>query len=104
RLLRGPQAIAIFLSIHAESQGIPALDVKIVLDERALVHDRLDPLGRRHAEVVVALRADTKVIAEIRVVERLATAVALDPDPLRDGLLLLGLDALRARPPSHGRG
>ena len=77
------QPVAVLLAV-AELQRVRRAQVRVELDVLLVVEEHPQPLGRRQPEVEAALRADLEVARELLVVEDLAAAVALDPEPFRD--------------------
>ena len=96
------ELIDVLLAVDPEAQGIAGLELAVVLLPAAGIDHDLDPGLGRHPEVVLAARADPKVGVEIRLVQRGVAALALRPNPFRDGLFGLLCEPLRARPPGHG--
>jgi hypothetical protein len=81
--------VRVLLAVDPEAEPVGRLEPEVVLLPGALVDDHLDPCAGRHPEVVAAARADPEVGVEIGVVQRRRTALALGPNPLRDGLFRL---------------
>src|SRR5205807_4507924 len=87
------QAVAIALRV-AELQQIGRPDIGRELLVLAVVEQHLEPLARRDAKVIAALRADREVLFHFLPVNDLFALIALEPQPLGDCGLVDGLERL----------
>ena len=80
-----------------ELQRIERAQAGVVLGPRAAVEQQLQPLGRRHPEVMAALRADLLVVDQLLVVDGAPARRALDPETFRDAARLSRCDLMGFR-------
>ncbi len=83
--LRRHEPVRVRLGVH-EPEGVHRREVRVLLDERALIHQLFDPRPGRDSEVVAAVRADSQALVELLVEEHLAAAGALLPEVFRIGV------------------
>src|SRR5439155_8274415 len=95
---RALDLIDVALAIDTEAERIAGLELAVVLLPAPGVDDHLDPSLGRHPEVMLAAGADPEVGVEVGFVQGLAAALALRPNPFRNGLFRLLCQPLRARP------